>query len=202
MARLTSAAIVVTCLSGVLLLAGCGSPQSKTSPTPVGSAAPTTSAPTRSASPVTPVPSQGTPSSGGVQRCTVADLSVSVGRGNAAAGTVGRPFIFTNHSPSACALYGYPGMLMLAANGTVLPTNVVRAPGPMQPVTLVPGGAASFLARWHDQTGYTTPCPSSSSVEITPPNAYNHLVLKVSMQACPNGTINVTPVRPGTTGGQ
>jgi hypothetical protein len=27
-------------------------------------------------------------------------------------------------------------------------------------------------------------------------------VLKVSMQACPNGTINVTPVRPGTTGGQ
>ncbi|MFZ0214880.1 MAG: DUF4232 domain-containing protein [Candidatus Dormiibacterota bacterium] len=188
----------------VLVLAGCGGGQAGTSPTPGASSTSSPSPlPSSTASgSSTPVPTLGPTASGGVQRCTVAELTVSVGQSNAGAGTVQRAFVFTNRTQQACALYGYPGMLLLGANGQALPTTVVRLAGSKQAVTLAPGGTASFLARWHDQTGYTTPCPSSTSVEVTPPNAYNHLMLTLSLQACPDGTINVTAVTAGSTGGE
>jgi hypothetical protein len=117
-------------------------------------------------------------------------------------GTVGETFIFTNTSQTTCQLYGYPGMQMLGANGEKVPTNVVRTPGPEETVTLAPGGTASFQAQWHDQTGYMTPCPSSQRIEVTPPNAYSQLTITASITACPDGTINVTAVTAGSTGGQ
>lgn len=216
---------VLTVVAG-LLLAACGSaPQSRTSPSPTprpGALAtpsatpspvpavtppPATTAPTPTAPTPTPTPATGTnptpaPATGTVSRCLVSQLSLSAGQGNAAAGTVGRPFIFTNTSQTTCALYGYPGMLMLGGGGQPIPTVVVRTPGPEQTVTVPPGQTASFLAWWHDQTGYQTPCPTSQQVEVTPPNAYSHLTMPASIQACPDGTINVTAVTAGSAGGQ
>ncbi|MGH7919636.1 MAG: DUF4232 domain-containing protein [Candidatus Dormibacteraceae bacterium] len=186
---LTRSAAVVAL---AVLLAACGSnsPSGNTSPTPT---------PTAQA---TPTPQASGGSSGGVTRCLVSQLSLSAGQPSAGAGSIQQAFVLTNKSQISCALIGYPGMQMLGSGGAKIPTTVVRTPGTKQTVTLAPGGTASFLAQWHDQTGYATPCATSQQVEVTPPNAYKQLVITQSIQACPNGQINVTAVAAGSTGGQ
>jgi hypothetical protein len=178
----------------VLALAACG-PSHTT-----GSSS--SSTPTPSPATVPTIGTTPTPSGVGGGRCQTSQLSLSTGQHNAGAGSVQEAFIFTNSSPTACQLAGYPGMQMLAAGGGKIPTNVVRTPGSEPTVTLAPGGAASFLAQWHDQTGYTTPCATSQQVEVTPPDAFTQLTIATSIQACPDGTINVSAVTAGTTGGQ
>lgn len=179
----------------LLAMVACGSGTSSGSSSPTPSISPSaTSIPTVGTTP--------TPTAAGPGRCLVSQLSLATGQPNAGAGTVGETFIFTNTSQTTCQLYGYPGMQMLGANGEKVPTNVVRTPGPEETVTLAPGGTASFQAQWHDQTGYMTPCPSSQRIEVTPPNAYSQLTITASITACPDGTINVTAVTAGSTGGQ
>lgn len=195
------------------LVAGCGSsPQgrapsgatSTATPAPATTATPSGTPTATPAPPVAaPSPTAAPPASGATSRCLVSQLSLSVGAGNAAAGTVGRPFILTNTSQATCALFGYPGLQRLGGDGQPMPTRVVWTPGVVeQTVTLAPGASASFLAWWHDQTGYATPCPTSDRVEVTPPNAYSYLTIAVPIQACPDGTINVNAVIAGSTGGQ
>lgn len=168
-----------------------------------GSPPSTTSSPASSASPGT-VPTIGTtptPVANGSQRCQVTQLSLSTGQHSAGAGTVQETFILTNTSQSTCQLSGYPGMQMMSG-GQQIPTKVVRTPGSEPTVTLAPGATSSFLAQWHDQTGYTTPCATSQQVEVTPPNAFSQLTVTASIQACPDGTINVSAVTAGSTAGQ
>jgi len=72
---------------------------------------------------------------------------------------------------------------MLSATGQPLPTSVIRgtsttvSPVPVELVVLQPGASASFEVGYADGTGYpNTSCPTSSSVEITPPNAFHYLI--------------------------
>jgi hypothetical protein len=112
-------------------------------------------------------------------RCTSADLAASLGSVDNAAGHAGQRVILTNTSAATCTLYGYPGMLMLGSSGQALATRVIRsAAASPSTVTLPHGGTASFLASWPDATGYGyETCPTSNSVEITPPNAMRPLVI-------------------------
>ncbi len=190
MARALRCGVVVLAL---LAFAACG-PQHTT-----GSSS--SSTPTPSPTEVPTIGTTPTPSAAGGERCQVSQLALTTGQHNAGAGSVQEAFIFTNTSQTTCELAGYPGMQMLAA-GAQIPTKVIRTPGSEPTVTLAPGGAASFLAQWHDQTGYTTPCATSQQVEVTPPDAYSQLTIATSIQACPDGTINVSAVAAGTTGGQ
>jgi Protein of unknown function (DUF4232) len=49
-------------------------------------------------------------------RCTTGELSVSLGQGDAAAGSVYRPLIFTNTSSHTCELRGFPGVSYVAGD--------------------------------------------------------------------------------------
>lgn len=180
-----------------LLVASCGSAAQSGSPS--GHTAATATPP--SGPPPTATPSAAS-SQPAVQRCQVSQLSLAVTDETASSGQLARVFILTNAGRSTCTLYGYPGLLMLDGAGKPVPTTVVREqpPSPEQRVTLAPDGTASFLAWWWNQNRYTTPCPLSQQVEVTPPNAYSHLTIPLSIQPCPDGTINVDPVFPGTTG--
>jgi hypothetical protein len=71
---------------------------------------------------------------------------------------------------------------------------------PAIPVTLVkvaPGVRVSFRWGYSDVSSRMGACPTSTSVEITPPNDYNHVTLTAAMSPC-GGKITVSPVRPGT----
>ena len=176
----------------VIALAACG--PGKTAGAPPS--------PTSSASPGAPtIGTTPTPGAGGSGGCQASQLSLSTGQHSAGAGTVQETFVFTNTSQTTCQLSGYPGMQMMSG-GQQIPTKVVRTPGSAQTVTLAPGQTASFAAQWHDQTGYTTPCATSQQVQVTPPNATAQLTATASIQACPDGTINVTAVTAGSTAGQ
>ena len=147
------------------------------------------------------------PASG--QSCTSAELSVSLGQATAAAGSRGQRLTITDTASSTCTLYGYPGMLMLDSSGNPLPTHVIRVgTSPEKVITLAPGEKASFLAYWPDPTGYPNEqCPTSSRVEITPPNAYQSVTIVWHItpyggttQNLRCGQITVSPVEAGTTG--
>jgi hypothetical protein len=124
-----------------------------------------------------------------VERCHSAVLGVSLGGAGVAVGHVGEVVSFRNHSAARCTLYGYPGLQMLNAARRKLATEVLRGIAytvpavPRRVVTLAPGAEASFDVGYEDATGYGFDhCPTSSSVEITPPGAYDPITVTWRIQ--------------------
>ncbi|WP_433560006.1 DUF4232 domain-containing protein [Pseudonocardia xinjiangensis] len=80
-----------------------------------------TEAPTTSAQPAGVQPTGGAQPTGsggstGPQRCTTAELSVSLGQGDAGAGSVMQPLVFTNTGSRTCELRGFPGVSYVAGD--------------------------------------------------------------------------------------
>lgn len=76
--------------------------------------------------------------------CKTAEVKLSLGRGEGAAGTVFRPLRFTNTSNSSCTMIGYPGVsYVTGANGRQVGAAAVRTGGKRVLVTLAPGETAS-----------------------------------------------------------
>lgn len=172
---------------------------SSASPSPSATAT-TSSTPSTSAS-ATP-----TPTAGG--RCRESQLALSFGMGQGGVGHVGTVLVLHNTSAVSCVLYGYVGARLDAANRTFLPTKVVRGggylyqdPGPHQ-VTLAPGGTASAGLEWDHvpSPGDPNPCPTSTYLEVTPPNSTHYLFAKRPVQACNHGTLTVTALQAGSQG--
>jgi hypothetical protein len=118
-----------------------------------------------------------------------------------AAGTIEVTFRLTNESPSECVFWGYPGALMLGPGGTPLATDVVRGGSlsfldiAVETVTVPAGESAYFNLGYSDVvTGGESSCPTSSSLEITPPNDTEQLVVQVKIDACDGGRLSVSPV--------
>jgi hypothetical protein len=66
---------------------------------------------------------------------------------------------------------------------------------PVTTVSVPPEGWAFFNLGYSDVvTGGETSCPTSSSLEITPPNDTQQLVVKVAIDACDGGRLSVSPV--------
>ncbi len=110
-------------------------------------------------------------------------------------------FALRSSSSAPCVLSGYPGLLLLSAGGSPLPTNVIRKGSysftAMAPttVTLTAGQSVDFNLGYSDvPVGNQTSCPPASSMEITPPNATDHLIVTADLAPCGGGTVVVSPV--------
>lgn len=106
-----------------------------------------------------------------------------------------------NSTGSPCTLGGYPGLLLLGSSGSGLPTTVVRKGSysftAMAPTTVsvAPGQSVYFNIGYSDvPVGGETSCPTSADLEITPPNAYDHLSVAATLAPCNGGTLTVSPV--------
>jgi hypothetical protein len=118
-----------------------------------------------------------------------------------AAGTLEVTIGLKNTSTVTCTLFGYPGGLLLDGAGHPLPTTVLRggsyrftsfAP---TTVTLVPTASAYFNIGYSDvPAGSETSCPTSTSMEITPPDDVNHLTIPAQFTVCNEGTLTFSPV--------
>lgn len=151
------------------------------------------------------------PSASSAPRCLTSQLTVKPGSPEGAAGSIGEVVHFENVSRTRCELEGYPGLLMLGANGRPLATDVHRgssvtvASRPVALVVLAPAGEASFDIGYADSTGFGNErCPTSTRVEVTPPNDYGHLTIAWRLQPyggnIPHlrcGEITVSPVYAG-----
>jgi Domain of unknown function (DUF4232) len=191
----------VTFLIGGGLLGACSSnsssPTTSSVSTTTGRSATTGAAPSTSTTTGGPTTTAAT----GPVRCATAALTGSVVGGSGAAGTIETTMALRSTAAVPCTLGGYPGLQMLAASGAALPTIVVRKGSysftSMAPatVTLAPGQSVYFNIGYSDvPVGSETACPTSASVEVTPPNAFDHLVTPAALGPCAGGTLVVSPV--------
>lgn len=72
--------------------------------------------------------------------CNADELSLTMGEGSGAAGTVFYPLIFTNTGDRTCNLYGYPGVSLVDNNGNMIGEPAERTPSTEATITLEPGG--------------------------------------------------------------
>jgi hypothetical protein len=191
-------ALVAGMALAAVVLSACSSGSSSsgtTTPTTSGASSTTRATPTSTTHPATSTTSAGPPT------CPTTGLAASISGSSGAAGTIETTVALKSTSPSPCVLSGYPGMQLLDAASNSLPTNVVRKGNynftAMAPttVTLTTGQTAYFNLGYTDvPTGSETTCPTSASVEITPPNDTTHLVVTANFAPCAAGTMVVSPV--------
>ena len=197
---LGAGAAVAAVLVGGSALSACSSNNSSSSTTTKGPS--TTAAPTTTRASTTTVPGASTTTTAaGPARCATTALTGSVVGSSGAAGTIESTVALKYTGSATCTLSGYPGLQMLAGSGATLPTVVVRkgtypftAVAPST-VTLATGQSAYFNIGYSDvPTGSETSCPTSASVQVTPPNAFDHLVMTAAFGPCNGGTLVVSPV--------
>jgi hypothetical protein len=102
-----------------------------------------------------------------------------------------------------CVLYGYPGALLLGPAPQHNPLPTLVKPGgnlsflqiSVSTVDIAPEASGYFNLGYSDVvSGGETSCPTSSFIEITPPNDTQQLVLPASIDACGGGQLSVSPV--------
>lgn len=190
-----------------LLTAACGgrgtvgSSAVPAAPTSSAEATPAATTPADSTSPTAaqPVPVETTSA---LQRCHAADVAVQFLPAQAATGHVFHSVAVHNTAGRTCTLYGYAGMLMLDATGHPLPTIVQRGGGMLgtpapTTVTLPPMAIAYFELEYTDIQSGPSPCPTSSRVEVTPPDETGHVIVDTELAPCADGHLIITALHSG-----
>jgi hypothetical protein len=194
--RRAAAATVGTAILA-LALASCSSSPSGSGTTTTTSATTTTTAASSTTS----------STAAGPTNCTTAELSVTLGMGSGAAGTIGQVILFKNQATVTCLLHGFPGVAGLdnAGNQITQATREVNnvpfsgSTASLPTVSLSPGLTASALVLGSDvPEGTATSCVSYAGLLVTPPNAFQSVKLTVTMPGCAG--LRVGPVYSGTTG--
>jgi hypothetical protein len=137
--------------------------------------------------------------------CQPAELHMVASMISGGAGTIEMLVTMANTSSATCTMEGYPGIQLLSASGSPIPTTVVRGGGPEYPtpaanappapVSLAPEQSAAFSFSYSDvPVGNETSCPTSARAEVTPPNDTAYAVIPMQIAPCGNGTLHVSPV--------
>jgi hypothetical protein len=130
--------------------------------------------------------------------CTTSQLGGSLGMSDAGAGSVFRVLVLTNNSGISCHLTGYPGLSLLAADGTAIGDPATRDPRSYDPVVLRPGDSASATIRTLNQQD--TCLPPSAQLRVYPPGNRAALLIAGQVTAC-GSVFTVTPLAAGAAGG-
>jgi hypothetical protein len=135
--------------------------------------------------------------SAGVLRCDGPTLAVTVGDGDAAAGTIHYRILFTNRGSASCYLQGFPGVA--AADGAgASEVNAARdASTTAARVVLASGRSAHADLAVRNVPPSSAACPSYPLLLVTPPNSRRTSTISRSVQPCAD-QMRVTVVRPGS----
>ena len=137
-----------------------------------------------------------------VMACRTADLTITIGQANGAAGTIIAPFNVINRGTGPCTLQGYFGLALIDSSGRPIGPAPARDSGAfgasprVGPLVLVPGAAARFYFHWSDVQGTTQACPAANRVELTAPDQYDHAFIPAQTV----DGVNIAPCSPGGTG--
>ncbi|MPY81853.1 MAG: DUF4232 domain-containing protein [Actinophytocola sp.] len=212
---------------GVLALvavfaAGCGEsgqPSSGSQPTSVAttSPSPTTSSspPTTSTSTTTPSPSP-SPASGRRESvapqadsrlCTSGDVSLSLGPGRGAAGTIWRALRFTNVSGESCDIQGFPGVSYVAGDDGHQVGAAAYRDGSEGAVVTLADDETAYAAVGFAQVGNYDPreCRPTKvrGLRVYPPQETESKFVPYAHTGCANANLTseqlrVQTIRPGT----
>ncbi len=132
-------------------------------------------------------------------QCATSDLDVTLGQGNAGAGTVGFPIVFGNIGSNTCVLQGFPGVSYVAErDGDPIGAPAVRDGDPSGPVRLAPGEQASALVL--EVNVHNIPAESCRPVavpglRIYVPDNTESVYLERSGTACGNSRVTTDQLR-------
>jgi hypothetical protein len=129
-------------------------------------------------------------SSSGPARCVTPRLVVwlATSEGGGAAGSVFSTLKFTNLSPHACTLAGYPGVSAIDLRGRQLGSAAGRNPQqPLKVVTLRAGDTASAVLQISQAANFPTrSCHlvPAAGLRVYPPDAFASKVVPLPFSAC------------------
>lgn len=189
--------------AAVTLLSGCGSDSSDTaaSTTPQP-ALPTTDTPAPSTAAHTNHAST-TMSQSSPENCTDAELDVTLGQVNGAAGSTELTLIFTNTGSHTCTLDGFPGVSYVSGPDGTEVGAAATGNGSGSAVSLVPGSTGTAVVRATNVENYPADhcgITDVAGLRVYPPNAYDGVFLAYPTQGCSmtGATINQLTVAPVT----
>jgi hypothetical protein len=190
--------LAVLVLTGAAVLAGCQSP----SP-----AAPSTPAPTTAAAPTTTAGGGGGGGGDGASedtRCTLDEVSASLGRTTGEAGQRHTAVVWTNTSTAPCTMTGFGGVDLQGPDDPMGPTySLRRAEQPAAPVRLEPGGTAHTTITWLPPQDGSEWVPTG--MLVTPPDETRSASLEwpggavLRQDGATRPGTYIGPVRPGVT---
>jgi hypothetical protein len=184
---------------GSALVAGCSTGTPVAGPTVTVTETSTGSA---SASPSS-APATTTPAGPGP--CQSSELKVTLGSGNAAAGTTFYEILFKNDSSVTCTLYGFPGVSFTGETYAVQVGPAATRNHALQPslVTLAPGAVGSAEISVVDAQNYPPgPCglTTASGILVYPPNLTRSVGLPFNGYTCVHARDHVLSVDPVVAG--
>jgi hypothetical protein len=207
--------VLVLPLAAAALVAGCGSSAktaqgvSSTIPPFQSSATDTVTVPP--STPTTAPSSSAVPT--GPAACTTANLTVSLGAGNGAAGSSYYPLHFVNKGSASCTMTGFPGVSFVApGNGNQVGKAATRSSASTPTVTLAPGGEATATVQVAETGNFgASDCgPTAvSGLRVYPPanTAAAYVRFSGAQQACGkdlsstgSSQLVVRPVKAGSSG--
>lgn len=216
-ARARQLALVATGAALVAAVAGCGEGTEiadSGSPTTENS----TSSPSTSSTPSTPATSDSRSTTGTDDEdkggakpdlCESEDLSLSLGRGDATAGTAHKPLQFTNTSNEPCVLQGFPGVSYVAGDdGHQVGPAAYRDGTEGAPVTLSKGEMAHAPLGFVQVRNYApADCEPTQvrGLRVYPPQETESLYLEYESTGCaskeiPGHQLVVRTIQPGAGG--
>ena len=134
-----------------------------------------------------------------VPQCRTSDLPAAVGPGNAAAGTVAFPIVFTNNGSGPCVLEGFPGVSYTdGPDGAPVGAPAARDGVASGPVQVAPGGQASALVFAVDV--HNIPSDQCRPVEVPglriyPPDNTESRYVVHATTACADGQVTTAQLR-------
>ncbi|TSB22504.1 DUF4232 domain-containing protein [Streptomyces benahoarensis] len=132
-------------------------------------------------------------------RCTSAQMSLSLGAPDAGAGNFRYPLTFTNKGKKACTLRGYPGVSLISRDGTRIGRPATREGGAGGVVRLAPGASAHALVHTVNDGVSDTPCwKRGAYVYVYAPGSKESMTTgSGNLRVC-GGEFTITAVEPGT----
>jgi hypothetical protein len=182
--------ITTIVVAGAVVLGGCSS--NKQAATSTSAPTTTTSSPASTTTPTT---------STTVPGCTGANYTVKVLGTEGAAGTNEVTFGLRNTASATCTLFGYPGIQLVGAGGADIATDEVEGGSESftdfarTNVSVGPAATVYFNIGYSDvTTGTESSCPTTTAVQVIPPNTTTPLTVDGQFNVCNAGTVDVSPV--------
>jgi len=137
-----------------------------------------------------------------VTSCQSADLKLSLGPTDGAAGTTYQEVVFTNTGDSSCTLHGFPGVSYVDAGGAIIGKPTTEDPGARITVVLAVHGQAHSLLRQPDAGNFpASRChlTTTDRLQVYPPGETHQLFVTDRTQVCATGLGRggIGPVRSG-----
>jgi hypothetical protein len=189
----------IALLAATLLLGGCGS--STDSAASGGSSSSSAASSSASGSASAAASSSASTSTAGPALCRTADLKVSLGAGEGAAGSTYFPLVIKNVSSKPCHTGGFGGVsLVFKPQGSPIGAPADRTQqGSAKPIVLQPGQTASATIQLTDAQNFSTAkCKPAEAAgfRVYPPNETHSAFVAHKTLACTSAKVHLLTLRP------